>query len=67
MTSPVVLVVDKIFTGARLIARKLDTSESTVLRMIKSKELNAFKLRPGNSPWKVTRSELDRVKARRGG
>lgn len=53
---------DFIITGARAIAKEMDCSTITILRMIASGRLRAFKARGNSSPWKCFRSEIARVR-----
>ena len=54
--------VDKIITGTTRIAKFLRVSRMTVLRMIESKRLAAFKTGGNTSPWKCWLSEIERVR-----
>ncbi len=60
MTAPAILV-DKVYVGSEMIAKRLGCSKETVQRLHKAKQLRCWKLSDApNSPLRCRRSEIDR-------
>lgn len=49
-------------TGAKATGAELGCSPITVRRMIKAKQLKAFRTGNNSSPWKVWLAEIERVR-----